>query len=815
MSRLAILLRYAMRSLRRDATRSLLAVLSITVGVLCLVSMQLFSHTLLYGPMFDDYYQLGGNAQILPALAGQKFSQSELNQFTDWQAQGLITDYAPISVVSTAYLRTPENGRVTILAGVVGIDPQRFPLVGNLRLSQPAQASIADLLADEESALVTRDLADERPIAIGERITLNGKNGPREFVVRGIVRETPDQQGDSVFLGLAGAARLHGGDPVNAVQVLWEDTDSAVAQIEPLGYRIRMMRSLEQMKAESQSTLVLDLMFKGAGVLGLLIGGVSVASTLQVMLQRRKHEIAILKTLGFQRRDLVLMIMLETGLQGLVGGLLGTILGVTITKLLFNLMSLSGVLMLVWSPDPSTIVGGILVGVLTAIIFGIQAILALSSTRPITILRDMPVQTTFRERLAQFALYGLLMIVFASVVGVILGSWWQGIALVLFGAFTLVMMRGVFWLILWVALRIPIPFSPILRIAQSSLRQRINSATLAVIALCVGTFSVTLSASFISDAQRVLTSVQSSDEGLNLLVFTEAEREQIVRDALQAQQSMELISVDALSGQLAGEQVQIQGRSEPTQHPDIEISGTWDENAANVLLPQDFSTNYSLGQAIEVQIEDRTLALTVSGFYTSDTEASILPAFDTLIIPRALTQQFSSELQVFGSFPADELDARTNALGQALTQDLVFSRADLNNRLTGAYDGIFRFALAMGGLAFGTGAVLIANSAGLTALQRRREIGIFKAVGYGQQQVQLLLLSEYGLLGALAGIFGIFGVVFIVFVLRDLRQINTVTHQPMLLLIMFVGTLGIALGSAALVLWSSARQRPLEVLRYE
>jgi putative ABC transport system permease protein len=812
MMRLAVLLRYAVRSLRRDATRSFLAILSITVGVLSLVSMQLFSFNLLFGPLFDDRQQIGGDAQIKPAEAGQTFDPTELARFAQWQVEGVLSDYAPLSFTTASFLRTSDNGRVSFVSGVLGIDA-RYPLLGNLRLREPAQASIAELLADPNAALITRELADERGLRLGDTIVLNGKQAPTSFSIRGILKETPDHRGDGVYVGLDGAARLMGPNPVNSVVVLWPDQSSALQQIEPLGYRVQLVRTPEERKEESETYRILDVMFKGAGVMGLLVGGMSVASTLQVMLQRRKQEIAILKTLGFQCRDLLGLICLEAGLLGLIGGLLGTAIGTWITYMLFELLMSGGTMMLTWSPHPQVLVGGVLVGVLTAIIFGIQAILGLSNTRPITILRDLPSVPGKAERLGQVGMYALLMLVFASVISMMLGSWLDGIGLVLLGGLALMLLRGLFWLVLWCCLRLPQPFSPILRIAQSSLRKRIHSATLAVIALCVGTYAVSLAVTVISDAQTTLAESQRSNDGYNLLIFTEQANESVAYVALQAQQSRAIITIDSLSATLQGSEVELEGRTLADLNHDITVSGTWDEQG--VLMPEERADEYQIGDWIELTIGDQTLDLQMAGFYSSDPEQSILPTTDALIVSRELARQFDPQVRLMAMFDAAVLDATTTQLGQALPEALVFSRADLNARLSSSYAAIHRFAVSLGGLAFLTGAVLIANSAGLNALQRRREIGILKAVGYGRRQVQLLLLSEYALLGIIAGIFGVIGVVVTVFGLRTVMQIDTITVRPGLLSVLLLGSTLIAVGSAAVVLWEASRLRPLEIFRLE
>ena len=171
MNRLRFYLHYALRSLRRDGTRTLLAGLSVAFGVLSLVAMQSLSNTLLHGTMFDQRVQLGGDMMI---MGDGRLSQADLDQITTWQAQGLIAAYTPIAEGSAEYLRTPTSGRVTLLSRAMGIDPASYPLVGDLVLRDPAGASAAEVLRQPTDTLVTRDIADKLGLQVGDNFTLSG-----------------------------------------------------------------------------------------------------------------------------------------------------------------------------------------------------------------------------------------------------------------------------------------------------------------------------------------------------------------------------------------------------------------------------------------------------------------------------------------------------------------------------------------------------------------------------------------------------------------------------------------------------------------
>src|SRR5512145_2054141 len=112
--KLAFDLRYALRSLRRDGTRTFLAGLCVAFGVLSLVAMQLLTVTLLEGLMFDMRLYYGGDAQVRTGGERQTFQPADLEQIKTWQEQGLIAGYTPTAYQDEPFLRTKTSGRVSL-----------------------------------------------------------------------------------------------------------------------------------------------------------------------------------------------------------------------------------------------------------------------------------------------------------------------------------------------------------------------------------------------------------------------------------------------------------------------------------------------------------------------------------------------------------------------------------------------------------------------------------------------------------------------------------------------------------------------------
>lgn len=71
-------------------------------------------------------------------------------------------------------------------------------------------------------------------------------------------------------------------------------------------------------------------------LLGLIVGGVVIANSVALTTMERRREIAVMKAVGLQRERVLGMLLLENGLMGLIGGLIGVGLGLLILTLLLS-----------------------------------------------------------------------------------------------------------------------------------------------------------------------------------------------------------------------------------------------------------------------------------------------------------------------------------------------------------------------------------------------------------------------------------------------------------------------------------------------
>jgi putative ABC transport system permease protein len=132
-------------------------------------------------------------------------------------------------------------------------------------------------------------------------------------------------------------------------------------------------------------------------LVALLLGGLAVASAVQVFIRQKRETIAVLRCLGASTRQLFAVYLLQAGAMGLLGSVLGALLGVLIQLGLPRVLSGLLPLDVTVRVSPIAIVQGIGVGVWVALAFALLPLLSIRKVAPLAVLRR-PFEESERNR---------------------------------------------------------------------------------------------------------------------------------------------------------------------------------------------------------------------------------------------------------------------------------------------------------------------------------------------------------------------------------------------------------------------------------
>lgn len=284
-----------------------------------------------------------------------------------------------------------------------------------------------------------------------------------------------------------------------------------------------------------------------------------------------------------------------------------------------------------------------------------------------------------------------------------------------------------------------------------------------------------------------------------------------------------------------GLSMQISVRGEIEELPAYRMVSGRMLDADDVGKPRIVLRNTFLVQQLEIQTGDRLMMQFVNGAGEADdvhVRLTVVGIIDLnseqagfgdnyLVAPGTLPGTVRAQ-NLLTLVTVDESDDRfmdnTQLALSEIPGVLVVELGALTQLITRLLDQLRAIPSLVAWLALVAGTAIIANTVALATQERRRQIGVMKAVGLKGWRVLVLLMAENGLIGLVAGLIGnaigLIATVLLVLAARQtdelMRFLDVRTLGGLLLM-----SIGVAVGAAALTAWTAASEKPMNVLRYE
>jgi ABC-type lipoprotein release transport system permease subunit len=353
MRRLLLLLRLALRNLRRQARRSVLTAAAIVLGL----ALLLFSRSISDGAhetWIDTAVRLAsGHVAIQhPDYLPRRVIEDRLPGAAAAAALSALEDPAIAPLVTAAAPRLEVRGlasspRGAVPAMILGVDPAHEDAFSDLgrRLTAGRALQHGDRLA----AYVGEGLARRLRLEVGSRLVLTAQAADSSIAgqlvrIVGTFRTGVPEVDDGVLhLPLATAQEWLGvGPDVSMVAVAVRssyDVPRVAAALRAglAGAERAAVRSWRETAPELDSAVRIDDYgdYVFHGVL-LLIVGLAIVNTILMAVLSRTREFGILRALGLRRRDVAGLVVLEGTLLTLLAGVVGVVVGVGGTWVFFR-----------------------------------------------------------------------------------------------------------------------------------------------------------------------------------------------------------------------------------------------------------------------------------------------------------------------------------------------------------------------------------------------------------------------------------------------------------------------------------------------
>jgi predicted lysophospholipase L1 biosynthesis ABC-type transport system permease subunit len=243
-----------------------------------------------------------------------------------------------------------------------------------------------------------------------------------------------------------------------------------------------------------------------------------------------------------------------------------------------------------------------------------------------------------------------------------------------------------------------------------------------------------------------------------------------------------------------------------------------DSGLPNAMLPSSATEaplSLHVGDMVTVANATGKSRLTVSivGFYAPSL-TTFAPIYTDASVVNTLTNR--NPLYVYSlTLDPKTADSSLSQLQAHVPGVQTLTVVDLEQFITALLNNLIVMLEAVASLAMLAGIIIIANAVALAMLERRRELGILKAVGHTSRSVLSGVLLENGVVGFLAGLLAMVLVTVATTILsREVFKTDFGVAVPIVVAIVVASAL-VCMVVAAGVAWNATRVRPLDVLRYE
>ncbi len=398
---------------------------------------------------------------------------------------------------------------------------------------------------------------------------------------------------------------------------------------------------------------------------------------------------------------------------------------------------------------------------------------------------------------------------------------------------------GLLWMLVWIVGKFPSFGRVSLRLALRNLStHRLRTAT-TLLALSAGMFALS-SITYVGEGVREILQLQLQDFlGGNVLVIplpgvlsnvqqVAVNRIMDNREGVRYRTEIEFGSLNItrvdgqpISDSLLSSGVLIRETNNPNLRSGTIIAGRdltpADSGQPYIVMPYDdeaVAAGVQLGSIVTARLEDRqTIELEVVGFTSADDQFS---SFGSFVVPPGVlpgSNDFS-----FIAYQVDEAHLNGVMVDLSAVIGLVSINIEvIDGLLKRLIDQFTSIPFVVGILSLLAAAVIMANTVALSTLERRRQIGILKAIGLKGRRVLWIMLLETTIVGLLSAIIGIGLSSIIVSLMTSLMGFTIPLPSDARLLTAGLVIAAIAIGwiSTFLSAEVAIRERVMNVLRYE
>ena len=319
---------------RQHVLRTALTTAGIVLGVAVFVGMHTANSSVLFA-FSRTVDRIAGKTE-LQVTAGEAGFHEEVLETV--QAASTVRVAVP---VIEAVVDTNLNGQGNLL--VLGVDMTGDRTLRDYDLDSGDDAVIDDplvFLAQPDSIILSKEFAEKNHIAVGGRVGLGTVEGERQFTVRGVMKSsglTSAFGGNLAVMDIYAAQYMFGrGRSFDRIDLAvkegrtLKDAEQELSAMLGPGFQVDPPAGRGQ---QFEAMLAAYSMMVGiSSLFALFIGMFIIYNSFAIAVTQRRSEIGILRALGATRGQIRWLFLGESAVTGLIGSLGGLVFGVLIAR---------------------------------------------------------------------------------------------------------------------------------------------------------------------------------------------------------------------------------------------------------------------------------------------------------------------------------------------------------------------------------------------------------------------------------------------------------------------------------------------------
>jgi putative ABC transport system permease protein len=320
--------------LRKHLLRSVLTTAGIALGVALLVGMHTANDSVLRA-FSDTVERIAGKAQLVVSAGDAGFNEEILERVQS------VPEVRAAAPVIEAEVETGLKGQGKLF--IVAVDMTGDQSLRDYDLDSGGADAVDDplvFLAQPDSLILTSAFAARNGVGVGSRISLETMEGPRQFTVRGLLRAGGMAQafgGNLGIMDIYAAQHVFGrGRRFDHIDVglregvSLEQGEAAIQKVAGPGFTVEPPSGRTRDFASLLS--VYSLALKLSSGFALLIGMFIIYNSFAIAVTQRRSEIGILRALGATREQIRTLFLAESAAAGLIGSVIGVAIGVAFAR---------------------------------------------------------------------------------------------------------------------------------------------------------------------------------------------------------------------------------------------------------------------------------------------------------------------------------------------------------------------------------------------------------------------------------------------------------------------------------------------------